>query len=213
MNCSPHLPLIPSALILALGLTGCSSEPATPPEKKVEKQAAAPAPVTGQKALFEIYKVARQWSGDVKVLELENIPLDSVKAEPGKYGAWSAVLTSPTKKTKRAFTYSVIEESATLHKDVFAQAEQPYTPNPQAQDIAIQDVKIDTDKALDTAQKEKDTAEYEKKNPGTPVQYKLEWTNQTQVPAWRVIYGRSLSTSGYSVYVSATDGRYLKKAR
>jgi len=194
--------------VLALALSGCSSEPTA----TVAKKAAPPAPVSGQSALFEIYKVARQWSGDVQILELENIPLESVKAEPGKYGAWRALMVSPTLKRKRTFTYSVIEESATLHKDVFAQGEEGYLPNPQIRSFAIQDVKTDTTAALETAKKAPDTAEYEKKNPDTPVQYRLEWTNQTPVPAWRVIWGRSISTSGYSVYISAVDGTYLKKA-
>jgi len=212
MQCFVRRSLLPAAVSLALAFSGCSSEAPKAPEKKEEKKA-APAPVTGQSALFSIYQAARQWSGDVKILDIENIPLDSVKTEPGKYGAWRAVLASPGKSQKRVFTYSVIEESAVLHEGVFAQGAEPYVANPTERSFFIQDVKIDTPAALETAKKQADTKTYEKKNPDTPVQYRLEWTGQTVQPAWRVIWGRSVSTSGYSVYVSAVDGAYLKEAR
>lgn len=195
-----------------LALSGCSSAPSPAPEKKAETKV-APAPVSGQTAIFEIYKAARQWASDVQVLELEAINLDSVPSQPGKAGAWRALLVSPSKRTKREFTYSVVEESATLHKDVFAQREEPYMKNPQINSFAIQEVRVDTTAALETARKQPAAAEFEKKNPDSPMTYRLEWTVQTPQPAWRVVWGRSVATSGFSVYISAVDGKFLKRAQ
>jgi hypothetical protein len=203
-------PVLLGAAVLALN--GCSESPAPAPEKKAE-QKSAPAPLSGQSALFEIYKFARQWSSDVQILELETINIDSVKAQPGKSGAWSAVLVSPSKGRKKTFTWCAVEESATLHKDVFGQAEESYVKSPQANPFAIQDVRIDTIAALETARKEAAAAAYEKKNPDSPMTYRLEWTTQTPQPAWRVVWGRSVSTAGFSAYISAVDGKFLKRAQ
>lgn len=204
-----------SALFLSaalLGLTGCSSDPAPAPAKQAE-QKAAPAPVSGLTAIFEIYKVARTWAPDAQVLDLETINIDSVKPEPGKSGAWRGTLVSPSKKSKRVFTYCVVEESATLHKDVFAQTEEPYVKAPLSNSFTIQDVRTDTIAALATAKKEKAVEEFEKKTPNSPMTYRLEWTNSTVQPAWRVVWGRSVATAGMSVYISAVDGKYLKRAQ
>jgi hypothetical protein len=198
--------------LLALALVGCSTAPTSAPaEKKVEPKAAA-APVTGQSAIFSMYQVARQWSGDSQLLKIENIPLADVKPEAGKYGAWRGSFVSIAKGRVRSYTYSVVEVDASLHKGVFAGEELPYIKNPQVFPFFIQDVKTDTPAALETATKE--SAEFLKKSaPDTPVQYALEHTALTPKPAWRVIWGASVSQSNYSVYIDATTGKFIKKTR
>jgi hypothetical protein len=48
-----------------------------------------------------------------------------------------------------------------------------------------------------------------KKYPDKPISYQLEWTGRYPDPAWRVIWGESVGTSDYSVYVDALTGKYL----
>ena len=206
--------LSPIAAFAAALMIGCSPAPVS--EKKAdvpEKKAAPVEPASAQSAIFAIYQVARTWAGDVEVLKLENINLDEVKNQPGKYGAWRAMMATKSGKKKREYTYSVMEAGPTLHKGVFAQAEQGWVMSMQSRSFAIQAVKVDSPAAVEEALKNKDVQEVLKKKADDPVQIQLEWTGQTQVPAYRVIWGPSLSMSDISIYIDSQTGTFLKKAR
>jgi hypothetical protein len=198
--------ILPATAIFAL-LAGCSSD--APVAKKVAKPIVA---VSGQTALFEMYKTARAWNSDATILRLENLDIPEAKAEPGKYGAWKATFVSFAKKQKRDFVYSVAESSAGVHKGVFPGAESMYVVNTQNRIFNIADVKVDTIEALETAKKQKEISEFAAKNPDMPVQYILEWNMQSvPVAAWRVYWGATISTSTASVFVDASDGKFIKK--
>jgi hypothetical protein len=192
---------------------GCSST--APPAKKdvaAQKAAAPPEPASAQSAIFAIYQVARTWAADVEILRLENINLEDVKSQPGKYGAWRATMASKAGRKKRDYTYSVIEADATLHKGVFAQSEQDWIMNLQNGPFTIQAVKVDSPAAVEEARKNKEVQAILKKKPDSPVQILLEWTGQTQVPAYRVIFGPTISMSDISAYIDSQTGTFLKKA-
>ena len=152
------------------------------------------------------------WANDVQALRLSSIRMDGVKDEPGKAGAWEATFISPSKLKSKTFTYSVVEGSGNLHKDVFSGFEEDYrNPRGQAAPWVIPAFKIDSDEALATALKK--SADYVKKNPGKPMFYLLEQTPRYPDLAWRIVWGESVSTSNYSVYVDATTGEYLETMR
>ena len=198
--------ILPATAVFAL-LAGCSSEAPKEAAKKVAKPVVA---VSGQTALFEMYKTARSWNGDSAVMRLENLDIPEAKAEPGKYGAWKATFVSFEKRRKREFTYSVAESSAGVHKGVFPGEETGYMASVQNRIFNIADVKIDTMEALETAKKQKDIAELAAKNPDLPVQFVLEHNLQLcPVAAWRVYWGASLSTSSSS----AAHGLTLRSFR
>ena len=200
--------ILPATVVFAL-LAGCSSEAPKNAAKNVAKPIVA---VSGQTALFEMYKTARSWNRDAMVLRLESLDIPEAKAEPGKFGAWKATFVSFEKKRKREFTYSVAESSAGVHKGVFPIEETTYMANVQNRIFNIADVRIDTMEALDVAKQQKDIAELASKNPDLPVQFELEWNMQlSPVPAWRVYWGASLSTSQGSVFVDALNGKFVKK--
>jgi hypothetical protein len=69
-------------------------------------------------------------------------------------------------------------------------------------------IKVDSDEAYQTALKK--GAEYDKKNPGKPIILLLEANNQFPDPSWRVIWGESVGTSNFSIYVDASTGGYLE---
>jgi hypothetical protein len=52
-----------------------------------------------------------------------------------------------------------------------------------------------------------------KKNPDKPMFYLLEQTPRYPDLAWRIVWGDSVSSSNYSVYVDATTGEYLETMR
>ena len=193
--------------ILTLLFAACSQ---TPPV--AEKKAEPPKPVTGQSAFYKMYGVARGWAPDAQGLQLRSLPLQEVKSEVGKAGAWEATFVTLSRGRSRAYTYSVVEAGGNLHKDVFAGPEEAYSgASGQNQPFPAAAVKIDSDKAYAIALEH--GADYAKKNPNMPISFMLEWTRRYQFPAWRVVWGESVASSGFSVFVDSGAGTYLGTMR
>ena len=195
--------ILPATALLILA--ACSSAPpeaAKKPEPKVVE------PVSAKKAFYLVYGAARMWAPDVQPARLESMPVEGITPKDGKYGAWRVTFVSQTKGKVKIFTYSVIEASASLHEGVFAVGEEAYTGNPRQ--FYVQAIKIDSDAALKTA--EEKSVEYLKKNAAKPVFMQLEFTKLYPEPAWRVLWGDSVSTSDHSIYVSSSTGDYLGKS-
>ena len=196
------------ASCLLVFLIGCSDTPklaetAKEPEKPAE-------PVTGRQAFQQMYPAARTWGSDCLVIQLLSIRLSELKAEPGKAGAWQATFESPRLSKSRTYTYSVIEAEGGLHKGVFPGSEESYSgPRGQSFPFLPAALKIDSDKAYETAVKQ--STAYLKKNPDKPVLFILEQNKKHPDAAWRVVWGESVSTSDYSVYVDASSGSVLEK--
>ncbi|HKE25796.1 MAG TPA: hypothetical protein VKB88_25735 [Bryobacteraceae bacterium] len=194
-----------AAAALPLLLTSCSQQPSAPPEKKVE---AKPEPVTGQSALFKMYQVARAWAPDCQVLKLTSMRIADVPDQPGKAGVWEATFVSPSRSEARTYNWSAVDSvESNLHKGVFQTNAQPFSAHGSSKPFLIAAVKTDTDAALETAKAK--AVEYEKKNPGKPILFLLEQTSKFPDPAWRVVWGESVGTSNFSVYVDAMTGGYL----
>ena len=196
--------LVPVAAGAVLLLAACSSQPPAAEEKKVEVK---PEPVSGQTALFRMYQVARTWAPDCEVLKLDSLHIADVPDAPGKAGAWDGAFVSSSRGTARSYTWSAVDSvDSNLHKGVFQTGEQPYSGR-GSKPFLIAAVKTDTDAALQTAKTK--AVDYEKKNPGMPITFLLEETDRFPDPAWRVIWGESVGTSAFSVYVDAMTGSYL----
>ena len=199
-----------TAALLAAMLSGCSDAPKEAPKKAEPKVVA---PVGGQAAAFEMFKMARAWSSDAMLLRLENIDIPEAKAEPGKYGAWKGTFVSLAKHQRRDYSYSVAESAGNLHKGAFAGSEASYFANPSVHLFAVNEVKVDTVAALAAAKEQKDLAAFAAKHEDLPVQFLLEWTVQTDRPAWRVYWGGTVSTSQGSAFIDVGTGKFIKKGR
>jgi hypothetical protein len=193
-------------------LISCSDEPKPVVAEKKEAPKAAE-PLTAQKAFYTIFPTARTWSSDAMVVSVQSIPLADVKPQGGKYGAWQVVLYSPSKRTSKSYTYSIVEGEGNLHLGVFGGPEQPFNANGQQEPFLVAAFKTDSEDAYQSALKKSE--DYIKKNPDKPVIFLLEKSkaNNFPDPAWRVVWGESIGTSNYSVYIDATTGNYLKTAR
>ncbi len=199
--------LFAPACVAMLVFAGCSQPAPKTAEKKEEVE--KPQPVTGQSALWKMYQVARSWAPDAEVLKMNSIPLAEVEQVRGKAAAWQATFTSATKGKARTWTYSVIESEGNLHKGAFGGLEEPYSGGAGlTSPFPIAAVKIDTDAAFKTASEK--ATDYEKKNPGKPISFILEKTKKHPDPTWRVIWGESVSTSSFSVYIDASGGAYIE---
>ncbi len=195
---------------LCLLLTGCSEAPETTP-KEPEK---ALEPATGQSGLYKMYQVARSWAPDAKVLKMNSMPLSEVpNVPPGKAAAWQATFTSDARGQSRSYTYSIVEDLPNnLHKGVFAGSEEAWSGGQGAnQPFLIAAVKVDTDAAYKTALGQ--AGDYDKKNPGKPITLLLEKDPQFPDPVWRVVWGESVGTSNFSIFVDASTGAFQEKMR
>lgn len=188
-------------------LSGCSEPPKKVVEKKEEPKK-VPEPISGKNAFFKIYVAARSWAPDAQCLSVSSIPMEEVKSQPGKSGAWQVTVMSPSRLRKRTYTWSAVESEGNLHEGVYPGAEEAINPNSKTRPFLIAALKTDTDEALKVAQEK--SAEYMKKNPDMRINYLLELGDKHPNPAWRVIWGDSVGTSGHSVFVDATTGTYLE---
>ena len=195
-----------SVLPLLLLLAACSDAPKTAPKKEPPPEA-----ITGKDAFFKMFGPARAWATDVQPLELVSINLPEVKGEPGKAGAWQGTFVSLSKAKKRVWTYSVIEAEGNLHKGVFAGLEGSYSQTGVVQPWLMPALKTDSDEAYKTALTK--AAEYNKKNPGKTITFLLQKTKKHSDPAWRVIWGESVGTSNFSIFIDASTGEYLETTR
>jgi hypothetical protein len=184
------------------------SEPPPPAAKKEPAKLAEP--VSGQSALFKMYQKARTWSTDAQVLKLNSIHLADVPDAPGKTGAWQATFTSANLGKMQTYTFSVVEEEGNLHEGVFGTGEQAWSGS-EGVDTAfdMRAASIDSPAAYKTADEK--AADYDQKHPGMPISFQLEKTKQFNNPVWRVIWGESVGTSSFSIYVDASTGTFLEK--
>ena len=191
---------------LILMLAACGSTPTT----TVKETPKPIEPVTGQSALYKMYQVARSaWSADAQVLTCTSVHLPEVPQAPGKAGAWQAAFTSERLGRKRPYSYSVVE-STDVHKDVFAGQEESWSGKQGVESsFTIQAVSVDTTAAYKTALEQ--AGDYDKKNPGINIAFVLEKTSKFPNPAWRVVWGESVGTSNFSVYVYSSTGAFLAK--
>jgi hypothetical protein len=194
----------------ALFAAACTEAPKEAAKKKEPEK--PPEPVSGRFAFHRMFAAARTWAPDTQVLQLASIRLQEIKENEGKYPAWQAMFVSPTRARLKTYTYSVIEAGGNLHKDTFAGSDEAFSGSRgQAKPFLMQALKVDSDAAYQTAAKK--SVEYMKKNPDMPVNFLLESTPRFPNVYWRVIWGDSVGTSNYSIFVDASTGEYLATGR
>lgn len=198
--------LFPLAALVVL--VGCSDAP-SPEAKKAPE--APPKPVTGRQAFQQVFPMARAWAPDSQPLQIRSIQLSGVPPEKGKAGAWEVIFVSQSRGRQRAFTYSVIEAEGNLHQGPFGGLEDGWSGSSQQKAFLPQALKIDTDAAYKTAAANSEA--YIKRNPDRPVNFMLDYTGRFPDPAWRVMWGESVGTSDYSVFVDASTGQFIERIR
>jgi hypothetical protein len=189
-----------SCLALCL-LAACST---TPPAAE-KKSAPPPAPLTGLSALFHMYQVARAgWALDAQVVKMSSMRLDGLPSAPnGQAAAWEATFYSPSLGRARSYTDSIVEQLPELHKDVFAGPQIEFSGD----SFPIAAVKKDTESAYQTALTKAGKAA--ERFAGQPVLILLEKNTKYTDPAWRIVWGESVSTAVISIFIDASTGEYL----
>ena len=201
MRSSSCLRLLP----LILFLSACSDAPKTAEQKQPPKPVE---PLTGRQAFQQMYPQARGWAPDAQPLQISSLNLAQMKADKGKAGVWQVIFVSLSRGKAKTYTWSAVEAEGNLHEGVFGGTEEDYTPRGDSSPFAIAAIKVDSDEAYTTAAKE--SADYIKKNPDKPVIFLMELGKRFPDVTWRVIWGDSVGTSDYSVFVDGTTGQYLE---
>jgi hypothetical protein len=182
-------------------LAGCSSEPPKPaPAEKPKPK--APEAITGTSAFYKCYIAARGWAQDAQPFRLESEITGDFKGRDGKAGSWRAGFASLAQHSVKPYTWSNGELSPGV--------EDTYSPaNASTTVFNIQFLKVDTDKALETAQKHGGDKLLEKE-PDTPILYVLDWNRQKNELTWHVIYGTDRVSAKLRVAVNASTGEFLR---
>ena len=191
-------------------LVGCTSEPPKPAAEKPKEPAPRPEPVSSQYAFRQMYLAARQWTPDAQPLRLSNITLAEYRTVKGKADGWQATFVSPQSGRAKTFTYSVFEGPGNLHKGVFEGPEESWTGR-QGLPFSILAFRVDAAMALETALQH--GADYAKQHPAMRINFLLERTARYAYPMWRVFWGESVGTSGFSILIDATLGDYKQTLR
>jgi len=182
-----------------LFLAGCADDTAKTAEKPAE-------PVTGLHGLYQMYTFARTWAQDLKVIRLTSLDIPEMKPAPGKAAAWRVEFASESLGKARAYTFSVYEESVTVRKGIFAESSTALSGGTPSFELAA--AKTDSDQAWPVALEH--AKKYAAANPKMAISWILETDPERKIPVWRVIWGTSAATSGFSVVVNAEDNSYVR---
>lgn len=193
--------------LAALALTACSESPA--PEVKTKAPAPTPLAITGRQAFQMTYPQARIWAPDCQPLRIRSLNLPNPKSADGKAGAWEILWVSAAKGKQRVFTWSAVEADGNLHKGVYGGLEDNWRgPQGQEKPFAVAALKVDTPEAYQTAFSK--SSDYLKKPGAKPqVTFLCEYTPRFPDPVWRVLWGDSVSSAQWSVFVDASTGTFL----
>lgn len=203
--------LTAAVVLMGIATTACSSPAPVTKEAEAKKAPPKPAePISGKKAFYNTYAVARMWSSDVMPIKIESLNIPEVKPVDGKFGAWRMTYVSMTKKRMKVLTYSVVESEGNAHEGVFSPGETAWGgPTGQEQPFLIQAFKIDSDAAVKTALEK---SEATKKDPQLPVAgMHLEFLKRFPNPVWRVYFGESVGGASAQAFVDTTTGAFVKQ--
>lgn len=197
------------ALVLLAFMTACSSEPSKPVE---QAKPAAPTTdeVTGRSGFQRLYVAAHAYAPDVQPFRLESQVTADSKGKGGKAAVWRTSFASASRRATKPYVWSGSTDPNAPSRGVSPGTEDNYNPSntsTRAFDVAF--LKIDSDKALEVAQKhggDKLTA----KAPDTPVFYVLDWSTPTSELVWHVIYGDSRDNPKLKVAVNASSGEFIR---
>jgi len=193
--------VVPAAMLALASLIGCSSQPAQP-TSAAKPAPKAPKTLTGRSALQECYIAARAWAPDSKPFRVESEITPEANGRDGKAMSWRASFASPAGHGAKPFMWS--------NGDVSPGTEDNYSPtNTSTQIFDIQFLKIDSDQALEAAQKHGGDKLLETA-PDTPVLYVLAWDRTTSGLMWHVLYGTDRDNAKLRIAVNATTGEFVK---
>jgi hypothetical protein len=205
--CTRFSAILIAALLASFG--ACSSESGKPAEP-AKPEVKAPELITARSAFQKTYIAARGWQPDAKPYRLEAIATSDGNGHDGKWAVWRGSFASAAQRTAKTYTWSGSAAPGAPDRGVNPGIEDSYSPaNASTQVFDMAFLKIDSDQALDTAQKHGGDKLLEKA-PDTPVLYVCDWNHNTNQLVWHVIYGASRDAAKLTVSVDASTGGFIR---
>jgi hypothetical protein len=200
--------LLMAMAALAL-MAGCSSEPSKPAATE-KPQPKVPELVTGRAAFQKVYIAARGWARDAQPYRLESQLTADSKGKDGKSSVWRGSFASAARHGAKPYVWSGEDAPDAPSRGISPGTEDNYSPaNSSTQVFDAAFLKVDSDKALEVAQKHGGDKVLEK-SPDTPVFYMLDWSRPTNELIWHVIYGDSRDDAKLTVSVNASTGEFIR---
>jgi hypothetical protein len=200
--------ILSCACVLSLACTSPREEARPATESPVEE--AKPTEFrSGRSAFQTLYVAARNWSIDAQPIHIESRPRKEDQTD-GKAAVWAGMFASPSKQATRSFLWSGSAEKEAPERGVTPGSIGTFSAgNISTQPFQTAYLKIDSDRALQIANKKGGTALL-KKDPEQPIKYELNWEPQKQRLVWRVVYGTSDRDKKLAVVVNASSGEFVK---
>lgn len=200
---------ITAALILLALLTGCSSETEKPTEP-AKPEVKGPELLTARSAFQKMFIAARGWNHDSQPYRIESIVTSDGNGHDGKWAVWRAGFASPTQRAAKTYIWSGSAADGAPSRGINPGIEDSYSPtNASMQTFDVQFLKIESDKALETAMKHGGDKILEKAA-DTPVTYICDWNKNTNKLIWHVIFGSGREYSKLTVSVDASTGEFIR---
>lgn len=197
------------AMLALMLMAGCSSEPSQPAQTQ-KPQPKPPEFLSGRAAFQKLYIAARGWARDAQPYRIESVPTADSKGKDGKAPVWRAFFASALQRGVKPYVWSGEDSPDAPSRGISPGSEDNYSPaNASTQIFDVVFLKIDSDKALEIAQKhggEKLLA----KDPDTPILYMVDWSKPTGELIWHVIYGANQYGAKLKVAVNASTGDFIR---
>ena len=202
---------------LAAMLCACSSSPSgssAPAEKPAPKQTDAE---TGRMVLQRLYTTSRGWAPDTQPVSIQSQNYKNAGGNPnaplghdGKSAVWRGIFGSRSRQAMKTYMWSGLTGPDAPSPGITPGSEDSYNPNnTSTAPFDLVYLKIDSDKALQTAQKHGGAALL-KKDPDLPVNFTLNWEPRRQMLIWHVNYGKNANEPDLSVVVNATTNDFVR---
>lgn len=202
-------------LFIALLMTGCSKSETTnesqvvKTEQKAQTKAAEVEYKSGREAFQTLYATSRSWARDAQPVRMDSRPQPTDKAD-GKASVWIATFASAQLSSIRNYSWSGVNVENAPEPGVTPGSADTFNPsNASTRPFDFNFLKIDSDKALEVANKKGGDAVL-KKDSATRIRYKLVWEPNRNRLLWHVIYGMNEADAKLQVWVNATSGDFVK---
>lgn len=189
-------------------LTACSES--NKPAEQAKPEVKGPELLSARSAFQKLYVAARGWNQDARPYRLESIVTTDGNGRDGKWAVWRAGFASASQRSAKSYTWSGSAADGAPARGINPGTEDSYSASnssTQVWDMAF--LKIDSDQALETAQKHGGDKVLEK-DPNTPVTYVCDWNHNTNELVWHVIYGASREDAKLTVAVNASSGEFIR---
>lgn len=206
--------------LLVAAFTGCDSEPlgssfaSAPAQKSEIKPIKAE---SGRVALQRLYTTSRGWSPDTNPVSIQSQNYKNAGGNPeaplgrdGKSAVWRGLFASAARHSMKTYMWSGLIGPDAPEPGLTPGSEDSWSAtNTSTQPFQLTYLKIDSDQALQTAEK-RGGAALLKKDPNLPVNFSLNWEPRRSMLIWHVLYGKSANDPDLDVVVNATTNEFVR---